>query len=283
MPTDANSELAGKPTLRSTHSLSTAPLPWPAPTELAVFLDLDGTLAPIARTPDEAHIPAVTLRLLDDLYRSGAGALAIVSGRDTPDIDRLLGPLLLPYAALHGATIRSPNGLVESVTVPQEGLAEISRSVANQMQNLPGTILERKALSVALHYRNAPQFENEVRQIASSALLDHGADFEIQEGKMVVEIKPRGANKASAIERFMGIAPFQGRTPLFAGDDLTDEPAFRLVNAMGGLSIKVGPGETQARWRLDDPPALSAWLTSLLSGHVPDSDSIYIDGGRSNE
>lgn len=244
--------------------LALAPPPRRALHDLAIFLDLDGTLAPIMPAPDQASIPASTLSLLERLYVACAGGLAIVSGRDAAGLDRLLSPLKLPYAALHGAQWRDPDGLARSMDVPQDELAAMIAHIESKAQSLPGTLIERKALSVGLHYRNAPQFENEIRQLAASALAGHGAAFEIQEGKMVVEIKPRGASKGAAIQRFMQIAPFRGRTALFAGDDLTDESAFCIVNAMDGVSVKIGTGPTQARWRLDDPQALSAWLESLL-------------------
>lgn len=283
MPTDTNNKPAGNQPLHSGATLPATPPPRPALAGLAIFLDLDGTLAPIAQTPDEAHVPAATLHLLDDLCRANAGSLAIVSGRDTPDIDRLLGPLLLPYAALHGARIRLPDGKTETLAVPQESLRDICITAENRMRSLPGTILERKTLSVALHYRNAPGFEPEIRQLAAEVLLKHGAIFEIQDGKMVVEIKPRGASKALAIERFMGMLPFQGRIPLYVGDDLTDESAFRIVNSLNGISIKIGEGRTQACWRLDDPPALVAWLSSLLADHVYGNHTAPIDGRHSHE
>ncbi len=269
--------------MHSSGKLPATQAPRPALAALAIFLDLDGTLAPIAATPDEAHVPVATLHLLDDLYRASTGSLAIVSGRDSPDIDRLLGPLILPYAALHGARLRMPDGKIESLNVPQESLQDISAMAENRLRNLPGTILERKALSVALHYRNAPEFEDEIRLLAADALLKHHSVFEVQEGKMVVEIKPRGASKAKAIEHFMGIAPFQGRIPLFVGDDLTDESAFRIVNALDGISIKIGPGDTQANWRLDDPPALTAWLSSLLAAHVSNGGNASPDGRHGYE
>ena len=231
--------------------------------ELAFFLDLDGTLAPIAATPDQAAVPAPTLLLLRRIYSGSSGAMAIISGRDTPDIKRMLAPLDLPYAALHGAVIKDASGRTEAAAIPGGVLNTISAGIEGKIANMPGTILERKALSLALHYRNAPQFESALRQLAYDVMAPYLHEFNIQEGKMVVEIKPRGVSKGKAVEHFMGTTPFKGRTPLMAGDDLTDESAFAAVNAMGGLSVKIGPGATQANWRLETPAALYTWLLSL--------------------
>ncbi|SHH80805.1 trehalose-phosphatase [Pollutimonas bauzanensis] len=268
MTADLNEDHAARAAPPDARLLTASSLPRRAFHELAFFLDLDGTLAPIVPTPDQARIPDATLSLLERLYVACAGSVAIVSGRDAADIDRLQAPLSLPYAALHGAQIKGPAGRTESIEVPPDELAEIIARIESVAGRLPGAIVERKALSVALHYRNAPRHEAEIRQLAASALAGHGAHFEVQEGKMVVEIKPRGASKGAAVERFMRIAPFQGRTPVFAGDDLTDESAFRIINAMNGISVKIGAGPTQALWRLDDPPALSAWLGSLFQTHA---------------
>ena len=87
-----------------------------------------------------------------------------------------------------------------------------------------------------------------------------GDEYAVQAGNCVVELKPRGVNKGTAIRDFMGEAPFAGRRPVFIGDDVTDEDGFTAVNALGGYSIKVGPGETKARWRIADVAALATWL-----------------------
>lgn len=230
---------------------------------LGLFLDLDGTLAPIAETPGQAYIPPPTLVLLRQLYGACKGALAIVSGRDAPDIERMLSPLTLPYAALHGAHFKGPDGTVERSAINQAALADIVNTLTREAAAMPGTLLERKALSVAFHYRHAPHLAERVQASVARALAYHHRSFEAQKGKMVVEIKPKGVNKGAAITRFMAEAPFRNRTPLMAGDDLTDESAFAVVNALGGISIKVGSGPTQAHSRLPDPQALRDWLAEL--------------------
>ncbi|MBF6618093.1 trehalose-phosphatase [Pollutimonas thiosulfatoxidans] len=234
-------------------------------TKLALFLDLDGTLAPIANTPNQACVPSTTLVLLRHLHNACNGAVAIISGRDAPDIDRMLSPLTLPCAALHGAHVRNTQGQVKRVAIDHDALTGIASALARDAASMPGTLLERKALSVAFHYRNAPHLAAQVQASVLRALAHHGHSFDLQKGKMVVEIKPRGVSKGTAVSAFMSTPPFSGRMALMAGDDLTDESAFAAVNAMDGITIKIGGGPTQARSRLPNPEALRAWLASLPS------------------
>ncbi len=100
----------------------------------------------------------------------------------------------------------------------------------------PGTLLEDKGRAIAVHFRLAPAFESDARRAVDAAAGPLGADYHVQEGKMVFEIKPRGFTKATAAEEFMREPPFAGRTPVFVGDDLTDEAGFRAVEALGGIS-----------------------------------------------
>jgi trehalose 6-phosphate phosphatase len=129
-----------------------------------------------------------------------------------------------------------------------------------------GLVLEDKGASVALHYRLAPQLRDAAheRALAAAALLP--GEVEVQAGKMVWEIKPVGAHKGMAIDEYMAEAPFRGRLPVFLGDDVTDEDGFHVVNRLGGHSIKVGAGESAARWRLPDPAAARAWLAGWIDG-----------------
>jgi len=87
----------------------------------------------------------------------------------------------------------------------------------------------------------------------------------MQAGKLVYELKPGGRDKGTAIEEYMREPPFAGRTPVFVGDDLTDEYGFEVVNRLGGHSVKVGPGASAARWRIADADAVRAWLGEWLA------------------
>jgi trehalose 6-phosphate phosphatase len=231
--------------------------------EYAFLFDLDGTLAPIASAPEHAHVPVATLEVLEKLQDACAGAVAIVSGRSIAQIDGLVRPLALPAAGLHGAQWRGPDGRLVQLEIDTAAVAAMVHRLEPLVENHAGLQLEHKGLSLALHYRNAPDMQAQVHAAASLALRPHADAFVLQPGKMVVEIKPRQASKAGAIVRLMAFAPFIGRTPVFAGDDLTDEAGFEAVKAMDGVSIKIGEGATVADWHFPTPAALAQWLALL--------------------
>ncbi|MFC4274797.1 trehalose-phosphatase [Achromobacter aloeverae] len=232
-------------------------------TGYAFLFDLDGTLAPIAASPELAAVPEATRATLEKLHAVCGGALAIVSGRPISEIDHLLAPRVYCAGGLHGAQLRGPDGRQAQLEVDAEAVAAMVRALLPLTQAHAGLKLEDKGLSLALHYRNAPALQGLVSEAVNEALRPHTHAFVLQPGKMVLEIKPRQASKAGAISRLMDMSPFAGRLPLFAGDDLTDEAGFDIARRMGGVSIKVGDGDTRAQWRMPTPAALAAWLDLL--------------------
>jgi trehalose 6-phosphate phosphatase len=249
-----------------------APSSAPEPADLvarhaAFFLDFDGTLVELAQTPDAVIVSDALKALLARLSETAGGALAIVSGRAIESIDALLAPLKLPVAGLHGAECRFADGTLlrqfDADPRLQQMQAELERTVAAH----PGMLLETKAVSLALHFRNVPEREPQARAAVEAALAPHAAAFTLQPGKMVYEIKPAGVDKGRAIAALLEQAPFAGRIPCFAGDDLTDEAGFASVNALGGLTIKVGAGDTVARLRVPSVADLLAWLNQLTHLH----------------
>jgi trehalose 6-phosphate phosphatase len=251
-----------------------APLPGPPPSpgacptwsrDWALFLDIDGTLLDLAPEPQAVQIPPGLPSRIAALARGLGGALALVSGRPLRDIDGFF-PGGFDAAGTHGVQWRLGGAETEPGPELEAALSEIAAVLREETGKLPGVILERKPHAIALHYRQAPEREGQIRSLAERAAQVLGPDFRLQAGKLVVEILPTQAGKGLAIRRFMGLAPYAGRTPVFLGDDRTDEDGFAVVNALGGLSVRVGEdAETLARFRLRSPAAVRDWLAGLVA------------------
>ena len=227
---------------------------------VALFLDFDGTLVDLAEQPELVHVPATLVPLLTALQGELDGAVAVVSGRRIVDIDTFLAPLELPAAGEHGARRRNAAGKLFEIDPPD--LQSVIEAVLPLAEKHPGLRLERKEAAVALHYRHAPELESLCRETMTDALRELPS-LALLHGKFVFEAKPSSVSKGRAIEAFMQEAPFTGRQPVFAGDDVTDEAGFEAVRRLDGLGIKVGLGPTMAQHRCANPTELLAWLASL--------------------
>lgn len=223
----------------------------------ALFLDFDGTLAELAPQPEAVRIADDLVPLLAQLSQHLHGALAVVSGRPMGDLDRFLAPLQLPTAAEHGAHHRLADGRQTRAPTPA---LDVAIAAAGALAHAHSTLrLEVKTAAVALHYRHAPELEALCLRVMTEA-AECTPGVELLRGKCVLEIKPAGVSKGTAIEAFMAQPPFAGRLPLFAGDDTTDEDGFRTVQRLGGHGIKVGDGATLAHHRCATPALLRQWL-----------------------
>lgn len=239
------------------------PLPEPAPGERwSLFLDFDGTLAEIAEHPDAVRIAPTLPATLGRLHDALGGALAVISGRPIDTIDRLLGLPRLAAAGLHGLERRGPGGQAEMLGPTPDALADACDAARRYASAHPGLLLEDKGVTIALHYRSVPEL-GEASEAFMRRLARTLPDYHVLAGKMVVELKPRAVDKGAAVRSFMAQPIFRGTRPIFAGDDQTDEDGFAVVQALGGIGIKVGEGPTTARCRVADVPALIAWLEEL--------------------
>lgn len=231
--------------------------------EYAFFFDVDGTLAEICPEPDAVTIPVNVRNNLQALSAACGGALALISGRPIEQLDQLVAPLIFPAAGVHGAELRDSAGNVHRVTLPDTVAKPLLHMLEQGMAEMPGTLLEAKGMAFALHYRQATDYQQQVLALAESAVAKF-PELMLQRGKCVAEIKPRGNDKGAAIAGFMQQAPFAGRTPVFVGDDLTDEKGFQAVNALQGITVKVGEGSSHARYRLGRVTDVYLWLEQIL-------------------
>ena len=244
-------------------AVNVMPLPEPC-LDWALFLDFDGCIVDIAPTPEAVHVPDHLPSLLIALREALGGAVAIVSGRPIEQIDSFLGTSVPAVAGLHGLERRKAYGGIVRPPLPRSDLRVVRASLEAFAAAHPGVLVEDKKHTVALHYRLSPSLRDHCRDIVNAALNHAPQGWQVVEGKCVFEIRPCGATKGTAIDAFMGEAPFLGRTPVFCGDDITDEDGFGVANARGGVSIRVGEGSaTRAVVQVDTVAELLDWLTRV--------------------
>lgn len=230
--------------------------------QASLFLDLDGTLA--AFEPHPGAVQAVKERtMLLGLARSRLGGrLAVLSGRTISEVDRILDRSVACVAGMHGLDCRRHDGARVAVP-PHPALSEVNSAFEAVARARAGLLVEQKPLSVALHYRNAPEAAEAVHELAERLAQQHGLD--LQRGAMVAELKTPGPDKGDALRAFMAERPFAGTLPIFVGDDLTDEPGFQAAASLGGFGVLVGkPRPTSATARLENPEATLAWLEQSI-------------------
>ena len=220
-------------------------------------------------TPEAVAVHPRLPTILSACAEAFDGAVAIVSGRPIAAVDALLDPLRLPAAGLHGLELRMPDGTVVQGARRSAGLADVRAQFLSLARADTRLIVEDKGSSLALHFRRAPERERELRELVAGSATPHNGHH-VMHGKMVLEVRPTHADKGTAIGRLLDASPFAGRTPVFAGDDITDEDGFVAVNRRGGISVKVGAGETAATCRVPDVAALHAWLAAIA--HAPFRD-----------
>jgi trehalose 6-phosphate phosphatase len=232
--------------------------------QLAVLLDVDGTLLDLAPTPREVFVSHALRETLSRLWKRTGGAVAFVSGRPVSELDLIFSPLQLPAIGGHGAELRTVAGAApEAPRLPQLA-ASVKRRFATIADIGPGIILEDKGYSLALHYRLAPDKEPVVRAAAGricAELKDRG--IELLPGKLVVEIKQTGFTKATAVRELMTYAPFAQRRPIFIGDDVTDLGVFDILPDFDGIGISVGRDVPGVPACFEKPTDVRHWLEQI--------------------
>jgi trehalose 6-phosphate phosphatase len=238
--------------------MSESPPPLSRLAPVALFLDFDGTLVELAEAPGAIHVPPRLKPLLDRLAERLDGRLAIVSGRAIDDLRGHLGGSAAVLSGSHGAELLYADGRRIPVSAPP-GLGIARAEVRRFAAGGDGLLVEDKPAGVALHYRLAPERAEAVGDFLER--LAERSGLALQHGKMVAELRPEGADKGAAVRRLMAEPPFAGARPVFVGDDLTDEDAFRAAAGLGGEGVLVGPERaTAARWRLAGVAQVTSWL-----------------------
>jgi trehalose 6-phosphate phosphatase len=231
----------------------------------AILLDIDGTILDLAPSPQQVWVPPGLRRTLARLDGLTGGAVALVSGRSLNDVDLIFSPLQLAAIGGHGAEMRITAG-AEPVQRVGPLPAALKRKLAGTNKIGPGILVEDKGYSLALHYRLAPDKEDELRAAVKAICAEAApGSVEILPGKLVIEIKPAGINKANAVSELMGFAPFADRNPIFIGDDTTDEPVFGIISRFGGLGFSVGRIVADSNGHFDTPESVRTWLARIAA------------------
>ena len=233
------------------------------PLNTALFIDLDGTLLDIATAPRRVSTPHDLTGTLRRLQRLLGGAVAILTGRKIDDADRLLAPLKLIAAGVHGGELRlDPDGEIEVANgpIPEPILAAVERLA----RSVPGVIVERKGIAVAVHYRAVPMMEPVLARELHDLLASHSNRMVLSQGRRVIELMAGSWTKGTALKRLMETSRFRGRQPLMIGDDSPDEAALETAARLGGRGLKVG-GEHFKGSGTDfrDPAHVRQWLYDL--------------------
>ncbi len=236
----------------------------PDTAEASLFLDFDGTLVDIADRPDGIRIPDRLHGLLARAFDRLDGRVALVSGRTVDELRAFLPRFEGPLIGAHGAERWVEGRMERAGEFDADRIAGLQRLVADFAVLQPAFLVENKPTGVVLHYRQA-QEQGALAMHFMESLVAASDGFKLQPALCAYEIKPDGVGKDIALAALLDNPPFAGSRPVFAGDDLTDEPALELVQARKGVGIKIGTAESVARYRLSDPAALMARLETWLA------------------
>jgi trehalose 6-phosphate phosphatase len=231
-----------------------------------LFLDFDGTLAPIVDDADVAAMPAESRELLRSLAARPHFKVAVISGRSMADVEQRVGLPQLTYSGNHGLEIRGPEVVFAEPTalalIPR--LGKLVRTLEAGLSGMNGTRVENKSVSASVHYRKAQKGDrSEIRRIVAESVEPMQDLFQISEGLEVLDIRPRVKwNKGSAARRILASSENTGMLPIALGDEVTDEDIFRELT--DGITVRIGrTGSTAARYRLDYQESVGEFLSWL--------------------
>jgi trehalose 6-phosphate phosphatase len=232
--------------------------------QMAILLDVDGTILDLAPTPREVFVPRSLRETLERLWQRTGGAVAFVSGRTIGELDLIFSPLQLPAIGGHGAELRAvAAGVPEAPRLPPLD-PKIKRQFAEIAEAGPGIVLEDKGYSLALHYRLAPHKERFVLDAAAAICSGlHASSIELLPGKLMVEVKQAGFSKATAVRELMTYSPFTDRRPIFIGDDVTDLGVFDVLPDFKGIGASVGRRVAGVDACFDRPADVCRWLDQI--------------------
>ena len=236
----------------------------PRPEEACFLTDFDGTLVEIADRPMDVVVPDGLPDLLKRIHDRTSGRMAVVSGRSIDALEHFLPDFPGDLVGTHGAETRIDGARAAAGDYDLATVSRLQRLVEDFVALQPRFLMETKPFGVVLHYRQAEEQAGlALRFMESLAAAAEG--FRLQPALMAYELKPESVGKDIGIETLLALPGWEGKTPIFAGDDLTDEPAIETVQKHGGVGIKIGEAESAASYRLSCPRAFIAHLETWLA------------------
>jgi trehalose 6-phosphate synthase/phosphatase len=235
-----------------------------------LLLDYDGTLREVIKDPASATLTPELRDLLDRLSKLKNVETTIISGRTSDDLERFLSDYpAFGLVAEHGAAAKQPGDgweqLDQNLDLSWKG--EIERILRLYEESTPGTHIEEKRTSLVWHYRRAdPEFGKwKANQLVDElSIVAANVPIEVRHGRKIVEVASAQINKGAAVSKILAAGgPYD--LVLMAGDDATDESMFKTAsNDEHFITIRVGDGDTHARFRVATPANLRQFLEGAL-------------------
>ncbi len=235
----------------------------------AIFLDYDGCLTPIVKDPDKAILSnqmRTTLQKLAEVC-----PVAVVSGRDRANVEKLVDLNNLYFAGSHGFDISGPNNLHTEPGGAHEALPALDKAeteLKSKLSDVSGALVERKRYAIAVHYRNVADDQVEEVKSITEEILNEYPQLKEGLGKKIIELKPNlDWHKGKAVLWLMNELDLNKPdiVPLYIGDDITDEDAFATLQGEGiGILVGEHDDKTAATYRLENVDEVQLFLESLM-------------------
>lgn len=237
------------------------------------MLDFDGTLASIRNSPGEVFLEPAARRVLRGIQKNRQVRLSIISGRSLADIKKRVGLKGVYYAGCHGLEMEGPSYycLHPAAEAARPAMEEIAGDLRRRLSAMPGITIEDKGWTIAVHFRQAgARAVSLARKTVARLTRKHGKRLGIMPGRKVLEIMPRVCGgKGAAVEKLMRLFKEERPFPVYMGDDLTDEEAFRVIKGRGLCILVDGrerPGVSRADYRMGSIAEARRFLEAFTLG-----------------